>query len=62
MNVTRPLYTVAMAKNKWNIVKTSGGYGVLKSQAGTRITKSTVVRPTVTDSQRASTLRTKNAH
>jgi hypothetical protein len=35
-----------MAKQGWRVVKTSGGYGVLKSSAGTKFTKSTVVRPT----------------
>ncbi|WP_375237265.1 hypothetical protein [Microbacterium schleiferi] len=35
-----------MAKQGWRVVKTSGGYGVLKSTAGTKVTKSTVVRPT----------------
>lgn len=33
-------------QQEWRVIKTSGGYGVLKSSAGTKITKSTVVRPT----------------
>ena len=35
-----------MAKQQgWQVVKTSGGFGVLKSSAGTKVTKSTIVRP-----------------
>ncbi|WP_183043624.1 hypothetical protein [Microbacterium sp. AG790] len=51
-----------MAKNKWNIVKTSGGYGVLKSGAGAKTTKSTVVRPSVAEGQRSGTYSAKKAH
>ena len=40
-------YTVAMAakSGQWKVVKTSGGYGVLRSVNGLKITKSTVVKP-----------------
>lgn len=33
------------AQSGWRIVKTAGGYGVLKSTSGSRVTKSTVVKP-----------------
>lgn len=62
MNVPRKIYTEPMAKNKWNIVKTSGGYGVLKSGAGAKTTKSTVVRPSVAEGQRSGTYSAKKAH
>jgi hypothetical protein len=35
-------YTVAMEKRNWNVVKTTGGYGVLKVTG--KITKTTIVR------------------
>ena len=47
-NVGGDAYTVSMAKQEsWRVIKTSGGYGVLKSTAGTKVKKSTVVRPNV---------------
>lgn len=44
-------YTEAMAakSGQWRIVKTSGGYGVLKSVNGSKVTKSTVVKPLAAD-------------
>ncbi|MDL5352170.1 hypothetical protein [Microbacterium sp. zg-YB36] len=50
-----------MAKDKWKIVKTSGGYGVLKSNAGAKVSKLTIVRPRTTEAPRAGRLRTKTA-
>lgn len=40
-------YTYAMAaeSRKWKVVKTSGGYGVIKSVNGSTVSKQTVVRP-----------------
>jgi hypothetical protein len=40
-------YTEAMAaeSRQWKVVKTSGGYGVLKSVNGATVSKKTVVRP-----------------
>lgn len=38
---------MAMAKQQsWRVVRTSGGYGVLKSTAGAQVSKPTVVRTT----------------
>ena len=36
---------MAAKSGQWQIVKTSGGYGVLKSTSGSKVTKSTVVKP-----------------
>ena len=40
-------YTVGMAakSGSWKVVKTTGGYGVLRSVNGSKVTKATVVKP-----------------
>ncbi|WP_454112707.1 hypothetical protein [Microbacterium maritypicum] len=39
---------------KWKVIKTSGGYGVLKSVDGFTVTKKTVVRPDALKASRRS--------
>ncbi|WP_309067536.1 hypothetical protein [Microbacterium sp.] len=46
---------MAAKSGQWKVVKTSGGYGVLRSINGSTVTKSTVVKPSTVTGKRVST-------
>ncbi|WP_187266781.1 hypothetical protein [Microbacterium hatanonis] len=45
---------MAAKSGSWQVVKTSGGYGVLRSVNGSKVTKSTVVKPSSTTGKKVS--------
>jgi hypothetical protein len=48
---------MAAESRQWKVVKTSGGYGVIKSVNGSTVSKKTVLRPaTLTANKRAQTV------